>query len=639
MRSRNISSLLLVCLFLVVVSIGVGYAYVRDSLSLNGNSTLASNSFNVYFDNIVINKETARVNTAANIYNDGKSVGFNVSLTKPGDIYDFYVDVVNGGSIDAMIGIVPSLEIPDEYKDVVLYKINYEDGLPLRENDLLKAANNDTDRANKINVVTLHIVMKYKLSTNNEQLVTTDIPSFSVNFDIPYVQAKDANVVTKNSLYELIASNAVRDDIQSEFVTSETGIDYTYQSSDTNGKGLYKYREQTSEDYPIYYYRGEVYDNNVIFANYCWKIVRTTETGGIKLIYNGTPSNGVCNNANNDDVLPKIRYIDGDEYKIAIDYDGTMNFDRYIMGDIVTNNDYNFRNDDINGIVFGNDIIYENGYYKLVDTYTALSPTVYDDNAIAQRYHYTCMTTSDTCTNVYYLYYYYDYRYLTSGSTSAHYLRLHAVILKKGMNITEAFEEFTGRSARYDSLAKKQVDTFYKNNLIDYENNFEDDVWCLDSRYDVNLFDIDTNISGAYGYYQSSFYNRVYTTHLPDVTCDINDSFTVTKKNGNGKLNYMTGAITVDELMLAGYNRSLEDSYSMKSSNNFLTASSVYWTMNSYGPGSSLSLYYVHNNGRVNNGSSYYDYGGMRPMISLRNDILYIDGDGTSENPYIIAER
>ena len=30
--------------------------------------------------------------------------------------------------------------------------------------------------------------------------------------------------------------------------------------------------------------------NNVIFEGYCWKIIRTTETGGIKLLYNGVPT-------------------------------------------------------------------------------------------------------------------------------------------------------------------------------------------------------------------------------------------------------------------------------------------------------------------------------------------------------------
>ena len=34
-----------------------------------------------------------------------------------------------------------------------------------------------------------------------------------------------------------------------------------------------------------------------MFANLCWKIVRTTELGGTKLVYNGEPSNGQCNNS------------------------------------------------------------------------------------------------------------------------------------------------------------------------------------------------------------------------------------------------------------------------------------------------------------------------------------------------------
>lgn len=42
----------------------------------------------------------------------------------------------------------------------------------------------------------------------------------------------------------------------------------------------------------VYYYYGKAENNNVLFANYCWKIVRTTDTGGVKLLYNGVPSNG-----------------------------------------------------------------------------------------------------------------------------------------------------------------------------------------------------------------------------------------------------------------------------------------------------------------------------------------------------------
>ncbi len=49
------------------------------------------------------------------------------------------------------------------------------------------------------------------------------------------------------------------------------------------------YIGEGSEDYPlpVYYYKGNVQNNNVLFGGFCWKIVRTTETGGVKIVYNG----------------------------------------------------------------------------------------------------------------------------------------------------------------------------------------------------------------------------------------------------------------------------------------------------------------------------------------------------------------
>ena len=72
------------------------------------------------------------------------------------------------------------------------------------------------------------------------------------------------------------------------------GINFKENASDTNGKGLYIRSGTENNINPIYYYRGAVDNNNVYFANYCWKIVRTTETGGLKLAYNGAPTSGSC---------------------------------------------------------------------------------------------------------------------------------------------------------------------------------------------------------------------------------------------------------------------------------------------------------------------------------------------------------
>ena len=71
-------------------------------------------------------------------------------------------------------------------------------------------------------------------------------------------------------------------------------IDFSQTSASSNTNGIYMTKDTDSGN-PVYYYRGNV-DNHLIFANFCWRIVRTTETGGIKLIYDGVPSNSQCNN-------------------------------------------------------------------------------------------------------------------------------------------------------------------------------------------------------------------------------------------------------------------------------------------------------------------------------------------------------
>ena len=111
------------------------------------------------------------------------------------------------------------------------------------------------------------------------------------------VVATTEKKAVNKSLANLMKQEAVLDNIASTYVTSDAGIDFSQISSDTNGKGLYILNGTENNQYPIMYYRGDVENNNVKFANFCWKIVRTTETGGVKLIYNGEPNeSGQCMN-------------------------------------------------------------------------------------------------------------------------------------------------------------------------------------------------------------------------------------------------------------------------------------------------------------------------------------------------------
>lgn len=90
----------------------------------------------------------------------------------------------------------------------------------------------------------------------------------------------------ENTLYRAVSNYAKRD-IKSRKVFIVNRLD-----KDTSG--IYT-TSSTDSSKAVYYYRGNV-NNHLIFANFCWRIIRTTETSGVKLIYDGVPSSGKCNN-------------------------------------------------------------------------------------------------------------------------------------------------------------------------------------------------------------------------------------------------------------------------------------------------------------------------------------------------------
>ena len=96
------------------------------------------------------------------------------------------------------------------------------------------------------------------------------------------------------NLYEKMESEAVLDDTSSEFVTSDTGIDFSHTSSSTNGKGLYILSSTKDEENKIIYYRGNIDNNFVLLANHCFQILRTTTDGKIKLLYAGKATDNKC---------------------------------------------------------------------------------------------------------------------------------------------------------------------------------------------------------------------------------------------------------------------------------------------------------------------------------------------------------
>ena len=115
-------------LIVILLFISIGYAYLNATLSINGTSMLDSARWDVHFENIQV-KNGSVTPTVEPIISNNTTVSFSVTLENPGDYYGFIIDVVNAGTLDAMIesiSILPTLtERQQEYFDYSVPNCQY----------------------------------------------------------------------------------------------------------------------------------------------------------------------------------------------------------------------------------------------------------------------------------------------------------------------------------------------------------------------------------------------------------------------------------------------------------------------------------------------------------------------------------
>lgn len=439
-------------------------------------------------------------------------------------------------------------------------------------------------------------------------IVITGIVGYSyLNSDINSTSNVTINKYSCNqaNLYDRLACMSVMDNVKSKYVSSSTGINFSTISSDTNGKGIYTFSSTAGDEYPIYYYRGEVDNNNVKFAGYCWKIIRTTDTGGTKILYSGEPDeNGYCNKSDASTQLSNETIFNDKKTPTQAGY----------MYKLVENGTH-LPNDIINNpTLFGNDIEYDNntGLYTLKDTITTVGSWSADYENIANAHHYTCGNSSNTCNSVKYVYY--------VESTYGSY-----ITFKNGEDIESRWNLMI--TPQTSSLAKEAVDTWFSQNLSTYITKLEDTVFCAELIRYKGGWTKDGNSADL-----TKFEARkrlVENVTYPEIkNCSANFSYTVDSSNGNGKLTYPAALITGDEILLAGLVKAVENK------KNYLYNTTYWWGMTPIGWSESVS--FVTSTGSLGT-EGYMDVSrGIRPVISLNHSQVIASGDGTQNNPYVI---
>ena len=362
--------------------------------------------------------------------------------------------------------------------------------------------------------------------------------------------------------------------------------------------GLYNGEGAATYANPVYYYKGNVQNNNVLFAGFCWKIVRTTETGGVKIVYNGIQKNGSCNNTGTDSQIGRSAF--NSSYN-SPSYVGYMYNKVYAYSDKSMSSESN--------IVFGNSFTYANGTYTLKDTKTVATWSS-GYNTINNN-HYTCMTTGTTCSSIYYVYY--------ASSSNAYY-----ITLTNGKSVNDALNEmlYADDVNTKDSTIKTYIDSWYESNLASYKDKLEDTVFC-NYRSMNNESSNGWNPNGGSTSTILEFKN--YNTNNQSLVCT-NETDRFSMSNPKAKLKYPIGLLSLPELSLSGYG-----------SSHYYNNGQYVWLASPFSFISNDAYVGLADSGGLA-GSDVVDSGGVRPSVSIQPGTSFSSGDGSFTNPFVIGD-
>ena len=379
-----------------------------------------------------------------------------------------------------------------------------------------------------------------------------------------------------------------------------------------------------------YYYRGNVTNNYVKFADKYWRIIRINGDGTVRVIYDGTSAH--TNGESSAD-----RQI------------GTSAFNNYWKKDNVqeTTNSGVYGDNAGVGYMYGN----RDAIVEATSSSSSISFTNTDTYYIAKEYTYDATTDRFTLKDPIavlgsamtsdYIGYYTFGSTSTTSSNSYVYKIFGVTVGDKSASVKYGYVRYGTSSKEVaqtninDSTIKTYLDNWYKTHISGTENEqyLADNIFCNDRSFASN--NSGTGAGVSYSYYR--WYNRPWESNNYNkkmmLTClQQNDAFTVSDTtNGNGALTHPIGLITTDEVVLAG-------GWSASNNGYYLYSGSWYWASSSYNLDSfNARVMSVYSSGNAHNADDVStSNGGVWPVINLKAEIL-AQGSGTATDPYHLS--
>ena len=519
------------------------------------------------------------------------------------------------------------------------YSLNMEmlEGTTLNSNYLAVLVNNkDIKLLSSYNTATTVIDGSIESRTLDTGILA---PNGSKNYSISLWMDKSVTL-SDDAQNKIFKSKVVVDAAPTDMNAADIAMDKIIASVDTTGKcptinsdgTVNVTKEEATDGYlctapdaygTSYYYRGNVTNNYVKFADKYWRIIRINGDGTVRVIYDGTSTH--TNGQSSMD-----RQI------------GTSTFNEYWKKDNVheATNSYVYNDNAGVGYMYGNrDAIVEsteyystisftntNTYYiakeytydATTDRFTLKDPIAVLGSAMTSDYvgYYTMKSASANTSNSYV----YKIFGVTAGdsSTSVKY-----GYVRYGTSSKEVAQTNTNSSD-----IKVYLDTWYQTNISGTENEqyLADNIFCNDRSFSSSNSGTGAGVSKTY----YNWYN--WHASKSNLKCpQKNDAFTVSDTtNGNGALTYPIGLITTDEAVLAG-------GWSSSNSGYYLYSGSWYWASSPHRfSGDDARVKRVYSSGNAYDSRSVSGSSGVRPVFNLKAEIL-LQGSGTATDPYRIS--
>ena len=175
--------LILVCVFALTVA----YSALNIVIIISGNASVTSSSWDIKLSNPRVTSGSVTSNVP-NIVTTA-SLDFSTTLNIPGDFYEFTVDVVNNGSIDAMIkNVIKNPELTSEQTKFLKYEITYENGESISSRQLLE----------KKTKMPIKVRVEYRKDLDNSDLPVNQI-SLDLGLTLEYVQSDGTGNYVNNN--------------------------------------------------------------------------------------------------------------------------------------------------------------------------------------------------------------------------------------------------------------------------------------------------------------------------------------------------------------------------------------------------------------------------------------------------------